>query len=139
MCSLRLSAEADTCGRKYCGKDFTDQVVTLCSSLIFRAGNLSKANISANPTITLSNNLTNNPFLSPFSYTRPQGRKYRRIGARYICIQRNFQTLSSRSLTRENFDSGREATVGVDFMAWVLRARGYKVKSFILRITLSDL
>jgi len=33
-----------------------------------------------------------------------------------------------RSLTRENFDSGREATVGVDFMAWVLRARGCKVK-----------
>ena len=86
MCSLRLSAEADTCGRKYCWKDFTDQVVTLCSSLIFLAGNLNQANISANPTITLSNHLTNNPFLSPFCYNRPQGRKYRRIGARYIYI-----------------------------------------------------
>ena len=41
-----------------------------------------------------------------------------------------FHTVSGRSLTRENFDSGREATVGVDFMAWVLRARGCKVKSF---------
>ena len=33
-------------------------------------------------------------------------------------------------MTRENFDSGREATVGVDFMAWVLRVRGCKVKKW---------
>ena len=40
----------------------------------------------------------------------------------------NVQSTYIRSLTRENFDSGREATVGVDFMAWVLRVRGCKVK-----------
>ena len=93
-------------------------------------------NISLTFMITFSNHKTKKiPLCPPFNISGPVvGKREESRNLKEIS-----HTVSSRSLTRENFDSGREATVGVDFMAWVLRARGCKVKSFTLRITLSDL